>query len=381
MKVLYIGVYRDPTGWGRAATDYILALDAAGVDVVPRPLKLSAAQAAVPERVLELEGRSARGCDAVVQHCLPHQFDYNGSLLNVGLYATETSHFPATAWAARINAMDRAVVVNRQMVAAARKSGVTVPLSVVPHATDVTRFQRSHEPLDLLKPYRDAGDFVFYTVGEFTRRKNLGALLKAFHLEFDPSEPVQLAIKTSKPGLDPAACRAEVERVCLDVKRALKLHGGRPQAYKSEVIITERLSEEGVLRLHAAGDVFVQPSHGEAWSIPAFDAMAMGRAPIVTACTGYLDYVSDETGWLVDCRAEPAFGADDTFGDLFVGTESWASADVNHLRRCMREAYADRALLEEKAQNGIARAYDFTYEAIGPRLKEAVQHGQATEFP
>jgi len=33
MKVLYIGHYRDGTGWGNAAVNNILAMDAAGIDV------------------------------------------------------------------------------------------------------------------------------------------------------------------------------------------------------------------------------------------------------------------------------------------------------------------------------------------------------------
>ena len=41
MKVLFIGCYRDGTGWAKAAGDYILAMDAAGIDVVCRPLKLN----------------------------------------------------------------------------------------------------------------------------------------------------------------------------------------------------------------------------------------------------------------------------------------------------------------------------------------------------
>ena len=38
MKVLYIGHYRDGTGWGNAALNNILSLDAVGIDVVPRAI-------------------------------------------------------------------------------------------------------------------------------------------------------------------------------------------------------------------------------------------------------------------------------------------------------------------------------------------------------
>lgn len=350
----------------------MLALDSVGVDVVPRALRLNRAGHEPPARLLELEAKSARGCDVVVQHLLPHDYTYNGRLaLNVAMYATETSDFRASCWADRINAMDRAIVFNQQSATASRRSGVRVPIHVVPHATDVARFQRSYEPLDLLKGTRERGEFNFYFIGEFTRRKNLLALLKAFHSEFDPSEPVNLVIKTGGATLE------QVRGFSHEVKKGLKLHGGNTDRYKEEIVAADRLTDEEMLRLHAGCDCFVMPSYGEAHCIPAFDAMAMGRTPIVTACTGFLEYVSDETGWLVDCREEPVFGVTDTFQDLFVGTESWASADVLHLRRCMREAYARPGLRQEKAARGIARAYDFSHEVVGSLLKRALQNDPA----
>jgi glycosyltransferase involved in cell wall biosynthesis len=374
MRVLYIGVYLDGTGWGMAAEQYIRALDAAGVDVVCRPLKLNDVDHKPHPRVLELERKSAAGCDVCVQHVLPHQTDFNGRFgRNVAMFATESSDFRASAWADRVNAMDRAVVFNRQSRKACLDSGVKVPVFVVPHATDVERFQRAYDPLDLLKPTRERGEFNFYTVGEFVRRKNFAALVKAFHLEFGPDEPVNLVLKTSVPGQGPDAGRETVENFCREVKRGLKLHGGALEQYKQEIVVTDRLTEQGMMRLHAGCDVFVQPSYGEAWSIPAFDAMAMGKTPIVTAATGYLDYVSDAEGWLVGCREEPAFGAFDTFEDLLVGEESWHSVDVNRLQRCMRGAYADSRSREDKAARGIAKAYEFSHEAVGALLRRALE--------
>ncbi|SVE59243.1 uncharacterized protein METZ01_LOCUS512097, partial [marine metagenome] len=58
MKVLYIGNWRDGTGWGNAAQSYILSLDAADVDVVPRHIKLNERECEVPDRILKLEKKS-----------------------------------------------------------------------------------------------------------------------------------------------------------------------------------------------------------------------------------------------------------------------------------------------------------------------------------
>ena len=104
MKVLYIGCYRDGTGWAQAATDYILSMDSAGIDVVPRPLKLNANDPPLPNRILELEKKDSLGSDICIQHVLPHMMDYNTRFKkNIGLYASETSNFSGSNWARKIN--------------------------------------------------------------------------------------------------------------------------------------------------------------------------------------------------------------------------------------------------------------------------------------
>ena len=53
MKVLYIGNYNDGTGWGNACLNNILALDRAGVDVVPRAITFNNSDTTVNTRIRE----------------------------------------------------------------------------------------------------------------------------------------------------------------------------------------------------------------------------------------------------------------------------------------------------------------------------------------
>ena len=113
MKVLYIGVYKDGTGWAHAAQDYILALDAAGIDVVPRAIKQSSLMAEVPDRILELEKKSAHGCNVVIQNVLPHMMEYSGGFeKNIGLYFTETDGYRESSWPGKLSLMDELWVPN-----------------------------------------------------------------------------------------------------------------------------------------------------------------------------------------------------------------------------------------------------------------------------
>ena len=68
MKVLYIGHYKETGGWAQAATDQILALDAAGVDVVCRNVTLTTDKEVLHPKILELEKKDSQGCDFCIQH-------------------------------------------------------------------------------------------------------------------------------------------------------------------------------------------------------------------------------------------------------------------------------------------------------------------------
>ena len=408
MKVLYIGVYRDETGWSHSAIDTILALDAAGVDVVCRPLKLNDRNGEVPMRVAELEKNRIDDCTHVIQNVLPHHMDYYGEFeKNIGIYLTETDHFRNTTWAQHLTLMDEAWVTNRQMITAAENSHVATPLAVVPVPCDTAKYSKEYDIIEL-----PGGDnlFRFYFLGEFSRRKNVMALLKAFHLEFRPTDKVQLVIKANIPGRTTTQAERIIRETCGKVKNALKIYRN-PGMYHDEVVLTQRFTEEQIMRLHHTCDCFVMPSHGEAWCIPAFDAMAMGKTPICTNIGGPTDFLykaeysllpkywpegplknylippmADRTefeyqnlaghfevhkgGWLVDGQPEPCYEVRDTLDDLYVSNENWQAINIKALRAAMREAYEDAEERKKRAANGVARAYDFSHLNVGIQMKE-----------
>lgn len=367
IKILFIGNYRDGTGWAEACCRHALALDEAGADVVCRPVRLNDCREDPPERVLQLEAKSSRGCDAVVQFLLPHLMEYDGHFLSAGMYLSESDSVLHNGWADRLNCMDLAIGASSQMREAALSSGVRVPYEVVPIPADTREYAGPFGELEELKPLKRRGEFVFYTVGEYVRRKNLGTLLRAFHAEFDPDEPVSLLIKASVPGKGERASASLLRSFCEDVRANMRLYADGSR-YKGEVIVTRRLSRAEILSLHAGSDCFVQPSYAEGWSQPGFDAMAMGKTPLVTDWGGFREYLTAETGWPLPFRVEPAFGARDAIGGLHTSRENWASVSVNDLRRAMRAAYSDVGLRKQKARAGVLAAEEFSLRKVGERL-------------
>jgi glycosyltransferase involved in cell wall biosynthesis len=366
-KVLMISPYLDGTGWAHAGIDYILALDYAGIDIVPRPIRFNNLPFQVPERIIDLQSKSAEGCDVVIQHTMPYTMEYCGKLRkNIALFEVETTSFAHRTWPEYINMLDVAWLTSSHAVDTCKRSLVNIPTEVVLHTTDVNKYQKIYSPLDI--PATN-GEFIFYTISDLNNRKNLASLIRAFHSEFDPTEPVTLLIKATRYGMHPNSVLNELKDLCNQIKAGLHLYPNM-ESYKSEILVPNIVDDETVYRLHNSCDCFVSSSCGEAWCIPAFDAMGFGKTPIVTNWSGFTDYMTKDTGWLVDCYIQQAFGGNNS---IYSGREEWAIIDVLHLRKCMREAYENAELRESKAEAGRERVYDFSYDVIGSKLKEVLE--------
>lgn len=374
IKVLYIGHYREFSGWGQAARDYIEAIATIpNVELVCRPLILSGGCSELSETIKEAEGKSSKSPDICIQHVLPHFFNANRKIgKNVGLFVTETDSIAYNPWRFYLEQMDELWVPNFEMF-----ENITPffdkKINIVPHAADVSKYTKEHPKLAINEL---GGTFKFYFIGEFNRRKNLAALLEAFHTEFDPSEPVSLIIKSSIPNISPGESKHIIENFCNKVKQSLRLYS-KHNSYIKEAIITDRLTDGQICGLHQYGDCMVNPSFGEAWSIPAFDAMGFGKTPICINHGGPRDFIDDSnlnTGMLIDSYPELVCGVEDSLPDMFTARESWYNADRDALKFAMRMYFTNRisasdGVAVERITDGLERAKKYSYKAIGKKIQ------------
>jgi len=361
MKVLYIGHYRDGTGWGNAAVNNILAMNDAGVTVVPRPITYEAEDrvddSVGHQTIRTLEMHSDQDCDVVVQHTLPVNYVYDSSYKNIGFLAVESSNFKQTGWQRRCNLMDEMWVPSNAAKYSLIESGVNVPIKVVPHSLNLSKYENPPEqpPIDTLQ-----NKFVFGFVGEFIERKNIKALVRAFHMEFSPKEPVRLLIKTSKASLE------EVQKYMAHIRKGLRIR----EKYTEEVIAAGMADEADYLALLKQMDCFVMPSRGEAFCIPSLETMAMGIPCIFTEGIG-LDHVSD-LGRTVKSYPVPCFGAVDTVGGLDTSNADWLEIDVRDLAKNMREAYNFLSVEQNREKTKLKlkeRAAKYSHAEVGKWIK------------
>lgn len=391
IKLAYLSVFRDGTGYANQAVHNMLAIESGGIDVVARAIKLSQTKNdALSKRVLHLETKSTDDIDVVIQHVLPHQFEYKYGVKNIGLMCWETTNFIRSNWTNCCNLMDEIWVPSIQNAQALIDSEVTIPVKILPCACDVDRFARYVKPLDI-KALKNK--CVFYVIGEMTRRKNIATILRTFYSAFNSRDDVTLVIKTNIPGKTPEESTSIVQNMTEDIKKSMHMYI-KHSYYPPIVCITEFLSDSQLDQLHTACNVFVLASHGEAWGIPAHDAMGFGN-PVILSNWGSFpkltyaksdDYWEPESkqfkwpgeidcGWLIKGQLTSCFGHTDSFPDLYTGSELWFDPNTEHMAVCLKQAYEEwqNGTLAERGIAAKKRANEFSYKKVGLIAKRLLE--------
>jgi glycosyltransferase involved in cell wall biosynthesis len=307
-----------------------MALDALGVDITLMP---SSNQ---PPRDLErffrpLEHRGRLG----------FYYDYRGRpsvmpcerVVNYSMW--ESTAVPRRHVQEINRAVSLQLVPSRQNLESFLQCGVRVPIEVLHHGVDETRF-----PV-LTRPSRDT--FTFGTFGDLSVRKGIDLLIRAFRDEFRAKESARLLLKSSSPADiwrvdDP---RVEVQSGCVD--------------------------DAALLDIMRNMDVFVLPSRGEGFGLCGLEAMSTGLPIIATAWSGPAEYLDADDSFPLRYRLVDARGARSNHVRYF---GRWAEPDYEHLRALMRWMYEHPDEVKRKGLQCAARVRrDWTWRRVARQLR------------
>lgn len=346
MNVKYVGTALDYSGYGEAARHDIAALLAAGVHVT----------AEIPNYTLEIADfgrlgevvRSVAGIpldyDIIINHLTPNMLQryHEPGKYHIARMFWETDKIPLEFAESLKNFCDEIWTgseYNKQAILAA---GVTKPIHVIPQAieTDVRKEQ--------LRPYKTQADgsFRFYSIFEWTMRKNPLALLEAYWSEFQSGENVSLTIKTYLDNFL-AEKRKEIDFDIASLKARLKLENPAP-LYLSRNL----MDRQQVYRFHASFDCFVSAHRGEGWGIPQMEALLLDQPVISTNCGGIHEYLAhDRDAKLIPFELTPLSGNNRNH-QWYTYDQKWADVDIPQLRAAMRAVYEDQKAAEKMGITG-----------------------------
>ena len=358
-KLLYFGHLSEGfSGWSRASYEYIRALSTQ-FDVVARSVPLTK-NISPPEDIQECINKELGTPKYCIQHVLPHYLEYSGYFKkNVCIAILESNNLIENDWTRRINLMDEVWSPSEY-----KEESITKPIKIFPHAGNIHNYNIS-EGIEVPAGYN------FYTICDFTRRKNINALIRAFHAEFSVNEPVNLVLKMNKFNTSTEELEYIADESFKKIKEGLKLYSRN--GYKREYLITNDLNEFEINGLHKSCDCYVSTSYGEAWGWPIFDSMAFGNCIVAPNKGGHMEYLQHYTNkYLVETRTEPCYAALETFDHLYSAYETWENIDILDLQKQMRRAYNDRSRYIKSGivEEGLEVIKKYNYEKVGQLAKE-----------
>lgn len=359
MNILFIGPYRQSDGWGNAAKEYLRALRLTDHSISARPIYLnSQSEYADTQEFKELEENSPDNYDIIIQNCLPHMFRHYGGVKNIGLAFFEST-VDNTPWPNCINLLDEMWVCSKFEQRFILDS-VNPIVRCIPIPTDPFKYIKKYD-CSLLDKHKH--EFKFYFIGELNSRKNIEALITAFHREFLLNEPVRLVLKLNNVGRSKENTLDAAKVKINHIKQRLGLYKN-PGDYRPDIIITEYLPEEELYGLHQQCQCFVTASSGEAFCIPAFDAMSFGNNVIVNKVSSMAEYLDPNTDCLVHAIKTPAIAEDRPLDFLYNGRDWWYEVITTDLQRVMRKTYEDKI--------PVSKPLDYSHHAIARKMMGAL---------
>lgn len=185
-----------------------------------------------------------------------------------------------------IDQHDGLIVVSEWAREVALKSGVTIPVSVVPLGVDREIF---HE--DVKADRREVDYTVFVNVGKWEYRKGHDFLLDCFCKAFKRTDKVMLRMLC-----DTRMFGGKFESINEEWATRYKTS---PMGTNIQLLGRQR-GQGDVARVIAASDVGIFPARAEAWNLDLLECMSMGRNVIAANYSGHTAYINAQNCHLIE---------------------------------------------------------------------------------
>jgi len=180
--------------------------------------------------------------------------------------------------------------------------------------------------------------FRFVCLADWSERKGVHELVKAFNIAFRNIQDVCLIFLTRKASNVGKSYTRRIKKEALDAANEV---GGSLEKIE---FFTETLTDSQIHHIFSYCDCFVLPTKGEAWCLPAEEAMATGLPCILPKVGGQREFANNKTGWLTSGTWKQMSKSDVEFynGQYFY------HPDIKDLVKKMQYAYDHKEECERK---------------------------------
>lgn len=294
-NILYIGPYREFSGMGNAARKYIKALLVAGHNIGIRPIFntfKTYPENDIDYEILELESNVAKPYDIVIQHCYPHQLNYDHRFnKNIGIIHLEAMNY-YEHFIDYINTMDEVIVGSNYVYKSlVHRDNLRTKIKIVPEPIDIeylSQYQNNNIS-------QKRNNYSFYVVADLVDRKNIYDILKAYIMLYDSGDNVDLVLKLKNYSSQDINIDQVVEY------EFSKIYGKyRKNNFKKPQIVFGDTNYESLLYIHNNNDCLINISSGESFGYSALEALCFNNNVITTKNSATSELLGDYGGLLID---------------------------------------------------------------------------------
>lgn len=368
MNVRYCGPALDYSGYGEANRHDIAALCSADIGVTVELTKhcLEISEfGKLGELCRDLTNRQI-DYQIKILHTTPNiynQFIEPGKY-HIGRVFWETDKLPPD-FAAGCMMCDELWTGSDYNAQAIRNAGVDKPIYIIPEAieTDI------HDIEPFVVPKN--GEYRFYSIFEWTERKNPLALLEAYFREFYNTDGVALILKTYVDNFTPEK-KQIIDSEIAQLKRRVPL-----EKYPPVYLYRKLMNRQSIYSFHKAFDCFVSAHRGEGWGIPQMEAMLLGKPMISTNCGGVHEYLKDKENAFLVPYTPIELPQMTRNSNWYRQDQHWADVDILQLRRAMRWVYENQdesKIVGENSQRLVKEK--FGIKPVGIKMRDRLRQVQ-----
>ena len=342
MKLIWNGPLLDPSGYGYCSREYVqsliknehtLYLDPVRYFIGDPKLYLNDAtfnmigDHLIPDNLITKDWTH-------IEHKTPGVLTSKKCKLNIGYTVWETDRMPH-GFANTANEKDMIWTASEFSKQSILNSGVHKPVKVIPHIIPTNKFVSNGERGKTL---------VFLFNGEFTYRKGVDVLLKAFMYAFQNHEDVLLILKTYI--LDNFNYQTKyIEAKIGEWQKELDIQN-RPKIK----IINQFIRDDELPKLYNIAHVFVTATRGEGFGLPIAEAMSSRLLTIAPSIGGHRDFCTPDNCFLIDSEIVDIPDSMLEPGRQIYRGQKWVEPSFSHLVYLLRGCYDSYDFQIEKRQ-------------------------------
>jgi len=372
MNVAYQGPLKDYSGYGEANRHAVAALDAAGVHVCAKLVRYTSEPSdfGVMGQLVDKLIKNDDYYKIKIMHTTPDEFLRlkEPGKYHIAHFFWETDKIPKI-FAEGFAHVDEIWTGSQANADAIKAGGVDKPVYIFPQATQTDReWPAPYE----LPGFPDDG-YLFYSIFEWTDRKNPIALIESYLREFQKDEQVGLLIKTYFRNFTLQNKRLIRDKIAkLKAQMSLK-------KFPPIFLYLDLMDRDQLMRVHSTGDCYVSAHRGEGWGVPQVEAMLAGNPVISTGYSGVHEFLTDgKDAKLLPYEMVPLKGMDHS-QHFYTPDQKWADVDPLKLRKAMRWAYENQKDAKSLGEEGRKSATNqFNLARVGKLMADRLKEIEAS---